>query len=217
MFIVISQWDPASDGCVVVQTNPSMLNMTFFFTTSFDFIILLFTAVALQSRHSARTGLWNLLFQDGLVYFIVSFSTNCIPAVLNVLDLNTPMNVIGMIPATTVTSIAACRAVMRLLDFNAGGVLLYPSPAGIANSNAPGLAHCTASRLRASSGNPKRAEVRVTTEQMTMTELATSRTCPTYSINNRRQESLSADVRSSKDVDILSIHDDKESTEGSSV
>lgn len=45
----------------------------------------------------------------------------------------------------------------------------------------------------------------------------TSRTCPTYSINNRRQESLSADVRSSKDVDILSIHDDKESTEGSSV
>ena len=47
----------------------------------FDFIILIFTAVALLARHSARTDLWKLLFQDGLVYFLVSFSTNCIPAV----------------------------------------------------------------------------------------------------------------------------------------
>ena len=47
----------------------------------FDLIILIFTAVALLGRHSARTDLWKLLFQDGLVYFLVSFSTNCIPAV----------------------------------------------------------------------------------------------------------------------------------------
>lgn len=47
----------------------------------FDFIILVFTAVALLSRHSIRTDLWKLLFQDGLVYFLASFSTNCIPAV----------------------------------------------------------------------------------------------------------------------------------------
>ena len=47
----------------------------------FDFIILVFTAVALLKKHSARTDLWKLLFQDGLVYFLVSFSTNCIPAV----------------------------------------------------------------------------------------------------------------------------------------
>jgi hypothetical protein len=48
---------------------------------AFDFIILVFTAVALLKKHSARTDLWKLLFQDGLVYFLVSFSTNCIPAV----------------------------------------------------------------------------------------------------------------------------------------
>ncbi|KAF8901705.1 hypothetical protein CPB84DRAFT_1777231 [Gymnopilus junonius] len=88
MFIVVSQWDPVLKACVVIQTNPSMLNTTFFFTMGFDFIILIITAIALLARHSARTGLWKLLFQDGLVYFIVSFSTNCIPAVLNVLNLN---------------------------------------------------------------------------------------------------------------------------------
>lgn len=99
MFIVVSQWEPSAKACVVVQTNPSILNTTFFFseqtfiefhiqsidTTSlvamgFDFIILIFTAIALLSRHSARTDLWKLLFQDGLVYFLASFSTNCIPA-----------------------------------------------------------------------------------------------------------------------------------------
>ena len=48
---------------------------------AFDFLILVFTAVALLSRHSARTDLWRLLFQDGLVYFLISFSTNCVPAV----------------------------------------------------------------------------------------------------------------------------------------
>lgn len=47
----------------------------------FDFTILSFTAVALLGRHAARTDLWKLLFQDGLVYFLLSFSTNCIPAV----------------------------------------------------------------------------------------------------------------------------------------
>ncbi|KAG5654461.1 hypothetical protein H0H81_001960 [Sphagnurus paluster] len=93
MFIVKAAWDDSMGGCAVTATNPSLLNTTFFFTMGFDLIILIFTAAALLKRHSARTDLWKLLFQDGLVYFLISFSTNCIPAVLNVLNLNTPMNV----------------------------------------------------------------------------------------------------------------------------
>lgn len=47
----------------------------------FDFTILAFTTVALFGRPSAKTGLWRMLFQDGLVYFLISFTMNCIPAV----------------------------------------------------------------------------------------------------------------------------------------
>ena len=47
----------------------------------FDFTILVFTAVALLGRPSAKTSLWRMLFQDGLVYFLISFTMNCIPAV----------------------------------------------------------------------------------------------------------------------------------------
>lgn len=101
MFVVIAVWDESRKACIVTATNPSLLNTTFFFSASpghlclavplmtsavvlamgFDLIILVFTTAALLARHSARTDLWKLLFQDGLVYFLVSFSTNCIPAV----------------------------------------------------------------------------------------------------------------------------------------
>jgi len=47
----------------------------------------------------------------------VTFSFNAVPAILNVLQLNTVMNVIATVPAATVASIAACRLVIRLQDF----------------------------------------------------------------------------------------------------
>ena len=98
MFIVHAAWEDTAGACVVVQTSPGILNVTFFFSKSqtsriilhsltsnlamgFDFVILCFTAVALISKHTARTDLWKLLFNDGLVYFLVTFSCNCIPAV----------------------------------------------------------------------------------------------------------------------------------------
>ncbi|KAI5894160.1 uncharacterized protein SCHCODRAFT_01080613 [Schizophyllum commune H4-8] len=88
MFIVESTWNPEISACYVTQTNPGLLNVTFFYTIAFDFTVLIFTTVALTYKHSARTDLWKLLFQDGLVYFLLTFSSNCIPAVLNVLNLN---------------------------------------------------------------------------------------------------------------------------------
>jgi hypothetical protein len=62
---------------------------------AFDFTILVLTSVALYrfSYSGARSGLWTLLFRDGLVYFLVTFSFNAVPAILNVLQLNTVMNV----------------------------------------------------------------------------------------------------------------------------
>ncbi|KAF8226507.1 hypothetical protein L208DRAFT_1425050 [Tricholoma matsutake] len=90
MFIVTAVWEDHTLGCVITGTNPSLLNTTFFFTIGFDFIIFVFTAVVLLKKHSAsaQTDLWKLLFQDGLIYFLVSFSMNCIPAPLFIFNLN---------------------------------------------------------------------------------------------------------------------------------
>ncbi|KIK65478.1 hypothetical protein GYMLUDRAFT_158787 [Collybiopsis luxurians FD-317 M1] len=88
MFIVRAAWSDSRDTCVLISTSPGLLNVTFFFTIAFDLTILAYTFVALITKHTARTDLWKLLFQDGLVYFLVTFTANCIPAVFNVLNLN---------------------------------------------------------------------------------------------------------------------------------
>ena len=46
-----------------------------------DFIILGFTMVALLGKHRTRSDLWNLLFRAGLVYFVLTFACNAVPAV----------------------------------------------------------------------------------------------------------------------------------------
>ncbi|KAF9057379.1 hypothetical protein BJ165DRAFT_27604 [Panaeolus papilionaceus] len=171
----------------------------------FDFIITVCTAVALLSRHSARTDLWKLLFQDGLVYFLISFSTNSIPAVFNILDLNVPMNVIATVPAASITSIAACRAVLRLLDFRSSDIYIQSFSPGM-NGSQPQGDHNTG-RLRIQKLRPH-PEVRVTTEHITMAEFATPRSCSPYR-NERRHTMSSIDHRSFQDIEALeekSIH-----------
>ncbi|KAJ7228855.1 hypothetical protein GGX14DRAFT_344925 [Mycena pura] len=164
MFVVRAVWDSSLGMCVVASTNASLLNVTFFFTMGFDFVILSTTAVALTLRHSARTDLWKLLFTDGLVYFVVTFSMNCVPAVLNLLNLNAPMNVYVPIPAATVSSIAACRAVTRLLDFNSD-VYVHSLGAVLPTSDPR---HSTGARFTLA----RPEGVIVTTEHITMSEFA---------------------------------------------
>lgn len=166
MFVVQARWEPSLGVCLVTNTNSDLLNVTFFFTMGFDLTILIFTAVALLGRPSAKTGLWRMLFQDGLVYFLISFSMNCIPAVLNVLNLNTPMNVIATIPAATITSIAACRAVMRLLSFQHNDLYVHSAVASTPRRADPGAPPT----FKPQKLPLTRPEVHVTTEHITMAE-----------------------------------------------
>ncbi|KAK0242531.1 hypothetical protein EDD85DRAFT_293393 [Armillaria nabsnona] len=187
MFIVHAAWEETAGACVVVQTSPGILNVTFFFTMGFDFVILCFTAVALISKHTARTDLWKLLFNDGLVYFVVTFSCNCIPAVLNILNLNTPMNVIATVPAALVSSIASGRAVMRLLDFHSHDVYVH-SMSGMSSGNTPPRAPAPAAFAVSVAAPPlTRPEVHVTTEHFTMHEYPTVRVrIPKTPLTSRR-------------------------------
>lgn len=45
-----------------------------------DFVVLCFTIAAL-ARQEIHSGLWKLLFKDGLVYFCITFLCNAVPAV----------------------------------------------------------------------------------------------------------------------------------------
>jgi hypothetical protein len=60
-------------GCVITFTDNAVLGHTFIYTLIFDFIILGLTAVKLfQTSGDSRSRLRNLIFKDGLIYFIVA-------------------------------------------------------------------------------------------------------------------------------------------------
>ncbi|RDB17243.1 hypothetical protein Hypma_001766 [Hypsizygus marmoreus] len=201
IFAVIAVWDDTLQECVVTAAK---LNTTFFFTMGFDLIILVLTAVALLRKYSARTNLWKLLFQDGLVFFLVSFSTNCIPAVLNVLNLNSVMNVVAILPPATITSIAACRAVIRLMEFSSGDVYVHSMPA--ITSIHP-IRHSVApySLPKSPIYVVKRPEVHVTTEHIAMAEF--SATSPYSKSHGHRTSPV--DLQPARNTEGHSESDDK--------
>ncbi|KAG8218403.1 hypothetical protein J3R82DRAFT_4028 [Butyriboletus roseoflavus] len=117
MNIVDAIWDDSSNACIVNNTNHLLLNLNYFYTMAFDFVILIFTSVVLGRFSRQHGGLSGLLFRDGLIYFLVTSICNTIPAVLNLLNLNDEMNVIATVPAATTSAVAACRAVIRLKEY----------------------------------------------------------------------------------------------------
>lgn len=172
IIIVRATWNPVESACTVDQTNSAVLKFTFFTTMGFDLIIFVYTCTALL-RNSTRSGLWQLLFRDGLIYWAVTFCVNSIPAVLNTLDLNTPMNIIATVPAATVASIAACRCVIRLQDYGNSEVYVHNASAGSVDGRV--RFSSTAGVGITSFGKPPRfprPEVHIRTDQITMENLS---------------------------------------------
>jgi len=127
MFVIDAKWDTAISACSVTRIDKDFLEATFFFTMGFDAIILIATTTALYRHGGSRSGLWSLLFRDGLVYFLVTASCNSVPAILNVLQLNNVMNLIATVPAATIAAIAACRLVLRLQEFATSDPYIHSS------------------------------------------------------------------------------------------
>jgi len=171
MFVIAARWDEESGGCVVYKIDTAFLEATFFFTMGFDAIILILTTAALFRHANARSGLWNLLFRDGLVYFLVTFTCNAVPAILNVLKLNNVMNLIAAVPAATIAAIAACRLVVRLQDFHKTDPFMQSSqltneaPFSLQKGNAR-------SPISPRFNGVSRPEIRVTTDHITMQDFS---------------------------------------------
>ncbi|KAJ3856950.1 hypothetical protein EV368DRAFT_78244 [Lentinula lateritia] len=227
MFIVRADWSDIARSCVVIIHSSHDVLFTLgpvYIAMGFDFVILVYTYIALVTKHTARTDLWKLLFHDGLVYFLVTFSANCIPAVFNVLNLNTPMNVVATTPAAAVSSIASCRAVMRLLDYTSGDVYVH-SVSGAGQSS--GNNGTRQGHPRASAMVPKfataRPEVLVTTEHITMSEFVWVSTTFAVTITSELCSRTDSDSPYTKtnhsignDLEIIEATDDHKTSRNSS-
>ncbi len=65
-------WVPGQ-GCVIVNTDSNLLAATWIYSMAFDFLVMMLTAIKLvQPTSACRSKLVELIFKDGLIYFIVA-------------------------------------------------------------------------------------------------------------------------------------------------
>ncbi|KAF9528712.1 hypothetical protein CPB83DRAFT_875912 [Crepidotus variabilis] len=125
-----ASWVPEV-GCVIVETDSKLLAATFIYSMAFDFTVLTLTAYKLvQPNAGNRSRLVGLIFQDGLIYFILAFLSNLVATTFMLLNLNPVMSIIANVPAAIVSTIVACRIVRRLSNFTTHGAEMFGSTQG---------------------------------------------------------------------------------------
>lgn len=167
MFLFNSTWEPATAACVVTAADARFLQVTFFYTMGFNFILLCVGGFKMFWDSNDRgLNTWNLLFKDGLIFFVVAFAANILPAVFNILNLNPIMNVISAVPAGTLSAVAACRTVIQLQDPNESDA--YTHQAAVIGGMNP------ISSRHGQHQSVFTPEVRVKTEQIVMNDFSPS-------------------------------------------
>jgi len=119
-------------GCQITETNTRIFTAIFIYSMCFDLLVLLLNAFKLfgftsfPSRNlMGQSRLAQMIFADGLIFFILAFLANLIAAVFMVLNLNQIMSVIFNVPAAVCSTIVACRCVRRLTNFTHHGAEIH--------------------------------------------------------------------------------------------
>ncbi|QRV75162.1 hypothetical protein RhiJN_03177 [Ceratobasidium sp. AG-Ba] len=125
---VRAQWVAEVGVCVVTGTSTLFLRLLYGYTMAFDLLVLVLSIAGLtRTGHGRGSGLWKLLFRDGIAYFTVAFIGNLIAAIFAILHLNAAMDIMFTVPAAVFSAIVACRAVMRLSDWTGQDVYIHSS------------------------------------------------------------------------------------------
>ncbi|KAJ6582929.1 hypothetical protein DFH09DRAFT_978709 [Mycena vulgaris] len=117
-------WDPIQ-GCIITSTDNHLLATTFIYTMAFDFTVLSLTAYKLVFPAGGKSRLVSLIFNDGLIYFVIALVSNTLATIFMLLNLNAVMSIIANVPAAIASTIVACRAVRRLTNYSTTGAQMY--------------------------------------------------------------------------------------------
>ncbi|KAI0786292.1 hypothetical protein C8Q75DRAFT_721656 [Abortiporus biennis] len=102
--------------------------LTFFvYSMLFDFIVLTLSAIKLTQfsdsfKNYRNSKLAQLLFRDGLVYFIAAVLSNVVATVFGFLNLNMILSLMCSVPSVISCTIAATRAVRNLARYRLPGL-----------------------------------------------------------------------------------------------
>ncbi|KAF9534947.1 hypothetical protein CPB83DRAFT_222827 [Crepidotus variabilis] len=117
-------WTPRT-GCHTIQTNFS-LRVVFLYTICFDLLVLGLSAFKLRTTIPASEtrlrplSIAVLVLRHGIIFFAISCLVNTAEVVFIELNLSPLMNAMFSVPAETITTVVACRAVRSLVGFFSG-------------------------------------------------------------------------------------------------
>ncbi|KAI0829483.1 hypothetical protein BC628DRAFT_1315197 [Trametes gibbosa] len=175
MFIMTVQYDVTSMVCVVMTTKRVFLSVTFWATMGYNLVLTIVHIIGLMQRDHGAS-FWEMLFEDGLIFYLIAFSVNAIPAVLSVLNLNCAFHVyileislslLLIFLAVMNVAMSACRTVTRLSEVGDDDDLYVHNATQIISPRPPPP---TAIRLQTTKNTrfPPRPEVHVTTDHIVM-------------------------------------------------
>jgi len=70
--LLTATWVPGQ-GCVITSTDSTILSVSFIYSMAFDLIVLVLTAFKLVRPTGTTSQLVNMIFADGLAYFIAAY------------------------------------------------------------------------------------------------------------------------------------------------
>lgn len=168
MFITSATYSPEGQTCVLSamsNTNRVFLSVSFWATLGFNLTLAVVHIVGLM-RTGEQLGLGDLLFREGVIYYLAAFTFNAVPAVFSILNLNMIMNLISTVPATVMTVVSATRVVTRLHDVDDDDDIYVHSATQITSPRMPNQPPI---RFQNKAPRfPSRPEVHVTTDQIIM-------------------------------------------------
>ncbi|KAG8862238.1 hypothetical protein FRB96_001817 [Tulasnella sp. 330] len=120
---VSAEWSDALMTCAIKPSPTINLKILYLYTMAFDFGVLVVTSVGLYrlpGRQVSGNHLWSMLFKDGLVFFLVAFTSNLIAVIFVLAELNPIMSIIATIPAASISTVVSCRLFIKLTTYNDG-------------------------------------------------------------------------------------------------
>jgi hypothetical protein len=107
--LLTAQWNPVLGACVIVKTENKILAASFVYTMCFDALVMFLTGYKLATTggigRGQRSKLVDMIFSDGLIFFIMAFLANAIATGFMLSDLNPVMSIIFNVPSATVSTV----------------------------------------------------------------------------------------------------------------
>lgn len=135
-----SIWVPVENVCGVLDTQLSKKTIIATLVTDLVLLFTMLFGLLRLRRHGTMFGLGQLLWNQGLVWLFAATVAEVPPAVFLIVNLNDPFNLMFLLPAIIVMSIAATRMHRSLSDYahsSGSSFDTYPTRRGHTSNSDP--------------------------------------------------------------------------------